>query len=345
MERSVTDVALPAPTVGEVERVWTKAQFRNAEKIAAEADDPWLRSAAWRYRWLRTYSGKPGTVDQYERVWVSLEDFAVRCERAPIELDRDDIEDWLNELRTLGNMAAAKPRPLGTASMLRMMSAASSFYGYCMDDPKRSRVERNPVPQRNRPKADPHSRQQLLTRAQVSAVIDAAQHAGTMPATLVGLLLMGLRVTEACTAKIEDMGISDGYRVVTVTRKGGHRQRIRIPDQQWKRITAAVGDRKNGPILLNGAKPMGRRTAYNTIAALAERADIPGKVGPHTFRHAVVTHALKDNPLHVVQAWVGHENPRTTERYWRDQQALDNSPAQALADSYYGTPADGRSEV
>jgi hypothetical protein len=89
---------------------------------------------------------------------------------------------------------------------------------------------------------------------------------------------------------------------------------------------------------------MGRRKAYNTVALLAKRAGIPGKVGPHTFRHAVVTHALKTKPLHVVQAWVGHENPRTTERYWRDQQALDNSPAQDLADSYYGTPTDERSE-
>jgi integrase/recombinase XerD len=55
-----------------------------------------------------------------------------------------------------------------------------------------------------------------------------------MTSALVGLLLMGLRVTEACTARIEDVGVSDGYRVVTVTRKGGKRQRIRIPDQQWR---------------------------------------------------------------------------------------------------------------
>jgi integrase len=110
-------------------------------------------------------------------------------------------------------------------------------------------------------------------------------------------------------------------------------------------LTAAIGPRKNGPILLHDGAAMGRRKAYNTVALLAKRAGIPGKVGPHTFRHAVVTHALKTKPLHVVQAWVGHENPRTTERYWRDQQALDNSPAQDLADSYYGTPTDERSET
>jgi integrase/recombinase XerD len=341
----MTDLAPLPSTAAEVERVWTKADFRGAEKAAAESPDPWLRSAAWRFRWLRTYSGKPGTVDQYERVWTSLEDFAVRCERAPIELDRDDIEDWVNELKTLGNMAVAKPRPLSPASLLRMMSAASSFYGYCMDDPKRSRVERNPVPQRNRPKVDSYSAQQLLTPEQVKAVIAEAERAGTMTSALVGLLLMGLRVTEACTARIEDVGVSDGYRVVTVTRKGGKRQRIRIPKQQWTILTAAIGTRKNGPILLHDGAPMGRRKAYNTVAALAKRAGIPGKVGPHTFRHAVVTHALKTKPLHVVQAWVGHENPRTTERYWRDQQALDNSPAQDLANAYYGTTTDERSET
>jgi integrase len=53
---------------------------------------------------------------------------------------------------------------------------------------------------------------------------------------------------------------------------------------------------------------------------------------------------FKTKPLHVVQAWVGHENPRTTERYWRDQQALDNSPAQDLANAYYGAPVDERSD-
>jgi integrase len=102
-------------------------------------------------------------------------------------------------------------------------------------------------------------------------------------------------------------------------------------------LTAAIGGRKNGPILLNGAAPMGRRKAYHLVADLAARAGVPGKVGPHTFRHAVITHALKDNPLHVVQIWVGHENPKTTEHYWHEQEALDNSPAQDLADSYYGT--------
>jgi hypothetical protein len=59
----------------------------------------------------------------------------VAIDVAPIEFERADIERWTEELRTIGNRAAAKPRAVGEVRVKWFMSMASAFYAYCLDDP------------------------------------------------------------------------------------------------------------------------------------------------------------------------------------------------------------------
>jgi integrase/recombinase XerD len=85
---------------------------------------------------------------------------------------------------------------------------------------------------------------------------------------------------------------------------------------------------------------MSRRKAYHVVANLAARAGIEGRVGPHTFRHAAVTHMLEAKvPLAEVQNAVGHADSKTTLRYWRSKTDITNSPLYDLAKSYYGSSA------
>ena len=49
-------------------------------------------------------------------------------------------------------------------------------------------------------------------------------------------------------------------------------------------------------------------------------------ITPHSTRHTFITLALDGGaPLHKVQVAAGHADPRTTERYWRTKQNLDDN--------------------
>ncbi|TDE35461.1 site-specific integrase [Actinomadura sp. 6K520] len=57
----------------------------------------------------------------------------------------------------------------------------------------------------------------------------------------------------------------------------------------------------------------------------------PTDCHPHSLRHSVVTLLLdRGHPLHVVQDFLGHADPRTTRSYDTARESLDRSPAYDL---------------
>ena len=74
--------------------------------------------------------------------------------------------------------------------------------------------------------------------------------------------------------------------------------------------------------------------AARALTALAARAGVPGatRVTPHALRHAAITLALDAGvPLHEVQDFAGHRDPRSTRRYDRARGRLDRHASYALA--------------
>ena len=305
------------------------ADARDESDARALSPDPWVRSDEWSSRWRNAQS--PGTQRQYDRVWDSMLAAGSLTGRAPLEWRREDVTAWTTALREIGDPAARAPRPLAPATVAQRLSAASSYYAWCLDD-ERSGLDRNPVPKKGRPKAPRQSRQQYLTPPQVRSIVRAASDDGPVSAALLALLLCCLRVSEACAVRVEDFTETGGHRVVAVTRKGGRADRVPVPPQEWRRISALIDGRASGPLFV---PPVSRHAAHGRIGTLGRRAGVPGRVTPHTFRHAAITFALEAHPLHVVQQWAGHEDPRTTERYWRQRANLDGSPAYSVAAGYY----------
>jgi integrase/recombinase XerD len=325
---------LVIPSSGQLVRPAPFSKQREEEEDRASSTDPWIRSEAWRDRWLIAHPATTTRV-RYLEGFRSLEVYAGLVGKAIMDMNRRDIEVWAEMLAKVGNPAVEKPKPLSEATRARLMSTASSFYRYCMEF-EESGINRNPVPGKTgRPVVSKHSTQRVPRPEQVRAILRVADKDGPHSAAFLALLLCCLRVTEAATAEVTALSETNGHRVLTVRRKGGKTQDIPTPPAAWDRCRKAIGDRTSGPIVAIAGVGLTRVALGGRIGTLARRAGVKQRVTPHTFRHIAITTALRKHPLHVVQAWAGHENPATTERYWHEAQNLDNSPAYDVVGGFY----------
>ena len=81
--------------------------------------------------------------------------------------------------------------------------------------------------------------------------------------------------------------------------------------------------RKGGHV--PGKQPLSDRAVYNIVERRLLAAGLE-RLGPHGLRATFVTLALEGGaPLHLVQRAAGHADPRTTERYWRRKDGLDDN--------------------
>jgi integrase len=152
---------------------------------------------------------------------------------------------------------------------------------------------------------------------------------------LVAMLgLLGLRIFEATSADIEDLGEEHGHRVLRVCGKGTKIVLVPLPPAVGRAIDRAIGSRGAGPVLLNrrGTR-MDRHAATRRLRQLASDAGvIMARTHPHMLRHTFVTTMLDAGvDLRDVQIAARHADPRTTMRYDRARQNLDRHPNYILA--------------
>jgi integrase/recombinase XerD len=135
-----------------------------------------------------------------------------------------------------------------------------------------------------------------FTHLQFEALLTAArQSANSCDFALVAMLgLLGLRIFEATSANIADLGEEHGHRVLRVCGKGTKVVLVPLPPAVGRAIDRAVDARVRGPILLNtrGAR-MDRHAATRRLHRLAEAAGIRiARAHPHMLRHTYVTTML-----------------------------------------------------
>jgi integrase/recombinase XerD len=171
-----------------------------------------------------------------------------------------------------------------------------------------------------------------FTHLQFEALLTAAREsANRYDFALVAMLgLLGLRIFEATSADIADLGEEHGYRVLRVSGKGSKAVLVPLPPA----VGRATGSRMRGPVLLNsrGAR-MDRHAATSRLRQLAEPAGIRvTRAHQHMLRHTFVTTMLDACvDLRDVQIAARHADPRTTMRYGRARQNLDRHPNYILA--------------
>jgi integrase/recombinase XerD len=107
--------------------------------------------------------------------------------------------------------------------------------------------------------------------------------------------LLGLRIFEAASADIGDLGEEHGHRVLRVCGKGTKIVLVPLPPAVGRAIDRAVASRVRGPILLNGrGSRMDRHAATRRLRHLAQTAGIQiARAHPHMLRHTYIRHARR----------------------------------------------------
>jgi site-specific recombinase XerD len=175
-----------------------------------------------------------------------------------------------------------------------------------------------------------------FTHLQFEALLTAARESADPCdfARVAMLGLLGLRIFEATSTDIADLGEEHGHRVLRVCGKGTKVVLVPLPPAVSRAIDRATGFRDHGPILLNTRRArMDRHAATRRLRRLAESAGIQvARAHPHMLRHTYVPTSFDAGAdLRDVQIAARHADPRTTMRYDRARNNLDRHPNYILA--------------
>ncbi len=249
----------------------------------------------------------PHTVDAYRRDLAQFFDFAARAGCSALDdVDRTVVRRFLAQLAT---------RRYARRSLARKASSVRSFYA---DAVRRGVAAANPaagVPQPKLPRTLPRT---VPARA-VAGLLDAI--AGDAPQDLRDRALLellygaGLRVAEASSLSVADVGHGELLRVMG---KGGRERAVPLGRHAAAAITEylekgrpALAKPAAGDALWVGARggPLGARGIRRAVRARAGTF-------PHSLRHAFATHLLENGAdLRTVQELLGHRELGTTQIY------------------------------
>jgi integrase len=127
----------------------------------------------------------------------------------------------------------------------------------------------------------------------------------------------GIRSSELCALKMEDIDLLQGVLVVKVG-KGGKRRRVGLSKlliQLLNEYIRTTDRTKTNFLLLDmKGKPLDRNGMFQRVQRIGKKVDIP--LGPHMLRRAFVTiNANAGKPLQMLQMACGHSDITTTRSY------------------------------
>jgi site-specific recombinase XerD len=224
-------------------------------------------------------------------------------------------------------------RRYAASTVSRRLSIVVGFYRTCVID---GVLEHSPAEYVRRPTVPPQSPTLGLTHLQFEAMLTTARlSTNRNDFALVCLLgLLGLRIFEATSLDISDLGEEHGHRVVRVVGKGHKIVLVPMPPAVARAVDRCIGGREIGPILLNRAgRRMDRHAATRRLRRLQRDAGVDiARMHPHMLRHTYITTMLDAGvDLRDTQIAARHADPRTTMRYDRARTNLDRHPNYILA--------------
>ena len=257
----------------------------------------------------------PNTLEAYMDDALKLTGYMDDC---GIDLDKVTLDDLHGFAAAMGDLGIA-PR-----SQARIISGVKSLFkflcldGYREDDPS----ELLEAPKIGRHLPDVLSVDEIDNIIkQINLSLPEGQRNRAMIETMYSC---GLRVSELCSLKMEDLFLEEGF--IRVTGKGSKQRLVPISDRAIHEINLYLMDRchidiKPGaePFLflsIRRGRPLSRIMVFDIVKNLTAMAGINKTVSPHTFRHSFATHLLEGGAnLRAIQCMLGHEKISTTEIY------------------------------
>lgn len=233
----------------------------------------------------------------------------------PLDVKLADLEAFL---------AALHDEKIRPRSQARILSGIRSFYQYLVLD---GHITADPTLLLDSPKMG-MKLPEVLSIEEIDDILNAidltSKEGQRNRAIIETLYSCGLRVSEACTLKLSDLFLAEGF--IKVEGKGSKQRLVPISERAIEEIIAYMEERNKIAIkpgyedyLFVSArlkKNLSRITMFHIIKELAEAAGIQKNISPHTFRHSFATHLLEGGAnLRVIQSMLGHEDIGTTEIY------------------------------
>lgn len=271
----------------------------------------------------------------------------------------DDVSSWRDHLKEAGGRPDEQgiPMPATDATVARKMTAIRSFFSYLQRAGYRGGNPAHPdfvdAPSMPNVGLTPE-----IPPSQVIKLLDAPEtedeEGNLLPlgirdrAWLSLLVYMGLRVEELHSINVGNIKRDGEHLVIHVKGKGDTIRKGVVPPvaatilYRWIDLIQIREDR-SGPLFRPGKSARGlghdgfkreRMTVRNIQKRMKQYCQDVGidyAVTVHSTRVTAATEADRAGiSLKDIQLWLGHKDPRTTERYIRTGADLDRSPAYAL---------------
>jgi len=241
------------------------------------------------------------------------------------EVSRKTAEEYLSSLKS----GAFSPRgkPISDGTYRDHLIALDDFFKWLL---AREKLLVNPIAdarhaEGERPVRLPHA----LTEEEMMKIIQAS-----VPTTALGLrdravleLLYstGIRRAELANLTVGDFRL-ENHELFIVNGKGGKNRVVPVGEWACYFTEAYVKNVRPWQVYSPTEKALfvqhrnGRRLSPRSVKDIVERATAKSGVGrrvsPHTFRHAMATHMLRNHAdLRHIQAILGHTSLRTTQVY------------------------------
>jgi integrase/recombinase XerD len=277
---------------------------------------------------LARYRG--ATLREYQRDLNIYLDWCRRVGLHPLQALRPHLELYIRWMEQ--QCSSQTGQPWKSATVARRYGTVRTFYKYAaIDDliPKDPAIAVTPPQVR-----DSEQKRTYLTALEYGRFLAAAAELGPREHALAALLgTNGLRISEACMLNIEDMTVERGYDTIHFVRKGGKPAAAPLSVPVMRAVRAAIGDRTQGPILVNrDGRRMDRAAAARMIRRIATAARVTTDISPHSLRRTSATTLLAiGTPLRDVQLLLGHASPNTTIVYDRGEGNADRHASHRLA--------------
>ena len=253
---------------------------------------------------------------------------------------------------TLKNVVEYRNRLMATyrpATVNRKLSAVRSAFDYFVDG---GLIERNPVKSKfvRGPRVPQESLTEALTREEAERLLRQPNRSTILGKRDYAILLLmlhdGLRRAEVVNLHCGTIKAEGYYHVLHVLGKGNKLRKAKIKPQVREAIAEYLEAQGIDPSASQAEKrPLFTRHAHGRVpwqgktesgltgealrqmlGKYVKRAGITKRIHPHSLRHTFTTLAIEGGAkIHQVQAALGHADPKTTMRYFRAYENLENN--------------------